>query len=112
MKTLKFLNLLDQNGQLSVTQVLLYVMTIKIVTIPTDWTAAVAFLFTLLNYAHKRSVTSKTKKVQDTDLSARVSLIEQTQDTVFKQSEETKRLLSQANLANAFQPTNKLRTTN
>mgnify|MGYP001266357776 CR=1 FL=1 len=53
---LRFLNLLDGQGNLSITNTAVYVLIAKIATAPSlDWPTAATLLVTLMNYAHKRT---------------------------------------------------------
>lgn len=59
MKILGFLNLLDDEGRLSITNVAVIVGIVKMATMTSMSSVdAVALVGTLLNYAHKRSVKS------------------------------------------------------
>lgn len=63
LKILNFLNLLDENNCLSITNVGLIALVTKIVVSPTaDWPSIVAVIASFSNYAHKRYVNSQ---VQD-----------------------------------------------
>lgn len=109
---LSFLNLLDRSGSLSITNTAVYVLLVKMSISPFDWAAAAALMVTLLNYAHKRSNSLKTESNASTlpevppvdlgPLQAQLDSFKSTFESVAKTAEETKKLLSQSNLAQAF----------
>jgi hypothetical protein len=61
MKLLNFLSLLDSEGRLSLTNVAMYVILVKLAIAPNPGLADIgALLLALANYAHKRYVVSQT----------------------------------------------------
>jgi len=59
-KFLRFLNLVDRNCDLSITNIAVITLITKIAIAPTiDWQAAGALMVALLNYSHKRSESNK-----------------------------------------------------
>lgn len=55
MKALDFLNLLDYHKKLSITNVAVIIMVVKLAFIPTfNLTEVAAFFIAMLNYGHKR----------------------------------------------------------
>lgn len=56
---MKFLNLLDADGNLSITNLAMYLILIKIMIVGTvDYPAIIGLFITCLNYAHKRQLAS------------------------------------------------------
>lgn len=114
---LRFFNLLDRGNKLSITNIAVIVLIVKMALAPAfDWTAATGLFVALFNYAHKRSETNKRDIASERSealvtieekVNSMAGLIESyrgNQELVAKQSEETKKLLSNANLAQAFTP--------
>lgn len=65
-KTLSFLNLLDQQHKVSITNVAVVVLIVKIAAAPTlDFPTVAALLLSLLNYADKRRTNSNATKTND-----------------------------------------------
>jgi len=117
LKLLKFCNLTDKDNNLSISNIAVIVVIIKIALAATlDWATAATLLMALLNYGHKRETTIKAIKEAKKDdalsdltsslknVAAKVEKYENTIVTVAKQAEETKKQLSQLNLGNAFSP--------
>lgn len=110
MKLLKFLNLLDQDDNISITSLGVYTLLVKIAIAPTlDWGTAAALLVTLLNYGHKRHVSAskanKDSTVVDSEIEQLKSKIEQFEvghENLVKITEEAKKVISSSNIANAF----------
>lgn len=113
---LKFCSLTDRGGKLSLTNIALAVVLVKIAISPFDYTGAVMLLPVIASYMHKRSESNKAAKeeakVSDlkqltdkvTELNSQVQGFKATADSVQKSADETKRLLSGANLSNAYVP--------
>lgn len=131
---LQFLNVVDRKGNLSITNVAVIIVVTKIaIAQSVGITEAGALLITLLNYGHKRqedakaaklekeAVIAQDKKAEDVKMEDLKSTIEKvvevqnkitqdmvviksTHESVAKTAEEAKKLLSQTNLAAAFQP--------
>lgn len=55
MKFLGWLNLLDVEGKLSITNLAMYVIILKVSLSPFDWASAVTLFIVCLNYMHKRT---------------------------------------------------------
>lgn len=55
MKFLGWLNLLDVEGKLSITNLAMYVIIMKVSLSPFDWASAVTLFIVCLNYMHKRT---------------------------------------------------------
>lgn len=131
---LKFLNVVDRKGNLSITNVAVIIVVTKIALAQSvGITEAGALLITLLNYGHKRTEDAKAVKAanelqRDQDKRAEEIKVEQfsetlkkvvevqnkitedmvaikyTHESVAKTAEESKKLLSNANLTAAFRP--------
>jgi hypothetical protein len=54
VKFLSFLNLLDQEGKLSITNTAMYVIIGKVVSSPFEWSSAITLFIVCANYMHKR----------------------------------------------------------
>lgn len=66
--TLTFLNLLDREGKLSLTNIVLLAMTVKVCIAPTvSATEAVTLFLALANYAHKRAENAKALVTSDNE---------------------------------------------
>lgn len=62
MRILGFLNLLDDGGNLSITNIGVYALICKfLISAHADWPSSVALIGTLLNYAHKRQVNNDSR---------------------------------------------------
>jgi uncharacterized protein YlxW (UPF0749 family) len=115
-KLLRFFNLVDRSCNLSITNIAVIVIITKMALAPFDWATAAGLMVALLNYAHKRSESNKASKAEVKtielvsmqekveSLAGQVEQFKAVQDAVAKQSEDTKKLLSNSNLANAFKP--------
>jgi hypothetical protein len=69
-KALSFLNLLDRSKKLSLTNLALYVLIVKIALVPQLSVADGAVLFLgILNYMHKRFEANKSSKIEATEQS-------------------------------------------
>lgn len=118
---LKFFNLLDRGNKLSITNVAVIVCVTKMAIAPqVTIVDAGMLLISLLNYSHKRSESNKAAmKDQQDDLAsfkeAVTKVVEvqntitqdmvnvkQVAETISKQAEETKSVLSKLNLGQAF----------
>ena len=58
--SLNFLHLLDDQNRLSITNIAVIILVVKVAAAPLDWPTAAGLLCTLLNYGHKRVIDSKT----------------------------------------------------
>lgn len=58
--SLNFIHLLDDQNRLSITNIAVIVLVVKVAAAPLDWPTAAGLLCTLLNYGHKRIIDSKT----------------------------------------------------
>lgn len=116
-RILKFLNLSDRGGNLSITNIAVIVLITKIALAPTvDWQAAGALMVALLNYAHKRKESAQAEaelnkvseyvdvKDQVSKAVEKVESLAKLHETVAKQAEDTKSMLSKSNLSGAFVP--------
>ena len=109
MKLLKFLNLLDRQNNLSITNFGVFIILIKIATSPFDWATAAALLVTLLNYSHKRHIDSN-QTIKDSslvddkinELKSKIESFSGTSDQMNKVLEEAKKVISSSNISNAF----------
>ena len=82
-KVLRFLNLSDRAGNLSITNIAVIVVITKIALAPTfTITECAALLVTLLNYGHKRIQSAKAEQVVKVDLSNVESAIQSIQSQV------------------------------
>jgi aspartate-semialdehyde dehydrogenase len=111
MKILSFLNLLDANHKLSLTNIALIVILTKIALSPFDYAGAAILLPVLASYMHKRYTTAKataTEKAQESaqisSLIAQMDAFKADHEETAKTLAETKKLLSNSNLIAAFQP--------
>ena len=67
LKLLKFMNCLDRAGRLSITNLGVIVLLVKVAVSPNmDWAVVAGLLVTLLNYGHKRVNEQKTVEVPQT----------------------------------------------
>lgn len=114
-KLLKFLQLTDKAGDLSISNIAVIVVITKIaITSTFDWATSATLLMALLNYSHKRHATNKAVRDEQLDqkeaevvkqvseLVSRVSSLEGTQEQVAKQAEQVQKIISTSNLASAF----------
>lgn len=69
-KLLNFVNLVDKNRNLSITNMAVYVLLFKIATAKTlDWPTAAALMLSLINYGHKRKYTTLSEnQIENEDL--------------------------------------------
>lgn len=82
-KILTFLNLLDFEGRLSLTNVAFFVLLVRVTFFPHVTFPEIAALFiSVLNYAHKRFEQAKTPNQTDVDLQPLVEEIEKLKDRV------------------------------
>ncbi len=78
MAALKFMNLLDRSQKLSITNLGVWLLLIKVTVAPTmDWTVVAGLLVTLLNYSHKRA-SEVLPTTQPTELDATIAAIKKT----------------------------------
>lgn len=86
IRVLDFFNLLDHKKNLSISNIAVIILLVKIAMSPTiDWAVVSALLLSLLNYSHKRTVNSKVKEEAPTvDLSPLVEALEETKQEVRK----------------------------
>jgi len=110
MKPLHFLNLMD-GQKLSLTNITLVIIMVKIAVSPFDYAGAAVLLPILASYIHKRHITSKQASSQLEDfqsqldsISQQVLKVETDHEEVVKTQVETKKIISNANLATAFSP--------
>lgn len=124
---LRFFNLLDRSNHLSITNVAVIVCVTKMAIAPqVSIVDAGALLISLLNYGHKRMEANKASKEEaqsavqaefqeiksamtkvvdvQNKITQDVSQMKATSELVEKQAQETKKLLSNSNLAQAFKP--------
>lgn len=121
-KLLNFFQLSDRGGNLSLTNIALIIVLIKIALAPFDYTGAVILLPVIASYMHKRYESNKafSKEVnpapsidlapiheQIDSVNKQVAAVAASHESISKLAEDTKKLLSQANLAHAFTPRNK-----
>lgn len=117
---LRFLNLVDRSCNLSITNIALIVLLVKLAIAPTFTLPEVAaFFLALLNYGHKRHETNKAiaqevplvetvpQAVDLAPIQAEIDSLKANQEAVAKLADDTKKLLSQSNLAHAFTPRSK-----
>ena len=109
---IKWANLTDRSGKLSITNVAVIVLITKIAIAPFDWPTAAALFVTLLNYSHKRLDHSKfsEKQLQLTkveDLQESVETLKKQHEQVAKVAEEAKKFMSSSNLVKGFQAPNR-----
>ena len=96
MNVLKFLNLVDRAGKLSITNMAVYVLIVKIAISPSiDWAVVAGLLVTLLNYGHKRIVQEKPAMAAELP-----SDLQEAIDAVSKVANEAKDMAQKLNLAN------------
>jgi hypothetical protein len=65
IKFLTFLNVLDAEGRLSITNIAMYSILIKICLSQFEWASAVSLFVVCLNYAHKRVVNQSAQEPQE-----------------------------------------------
>lgn len=113
LAALRFFSLVDREGNLSISNVAVIVIVTRIAIAPFDWATAAALLVSLLNYSHKRYETNKYEaniepvSAEPSSLQLEVDQLKSSFESVNKLAEDTKKLLSQSNLASAFIPRNK-----
>lgn len=99
---LKFLNLIDRAGRLSITNVAVYGLLLKLLASPgLDWPVVAGLLVTLLNYGHKRSkevIQAPVVETPQIDLTAINAAI----DDATKIAKEAKDIAQKLGVANAF----------
>ena len=118
-KILRFFQLADRAGNLSITNIAVIVLITKIALAATlDWATAAGLLIALLNYGHKRLESNKAEKesvkvseisslnseilsIKEsvTALSEQVKAQQDLNATIQKQSEDTANILQKSNLA-------------
>lgn len=111
-KILKWLNLNDREGNLSLTNISLIVVLVKIAISPFDFTGAALLLPVIASYMQKRYESNKVEKevrekevMQDlTPLLQEIELLKANQVEMNKVALDTQKIVSQANLAAAFSP--------
>lgn len=110
MKFLNFLNLTSYDKKLSITNLALYTILVKVAISPLDWSSALTLFCVCLNYSHKRHVDSKltTNLVNEnsetiSQLKEEVGQIKAAHESVEKLATEAKKLMSNQNLSNGFQ---------
>lgn len=104
-----FFSVTDVRGDLSLTNVALWVLIAKIAISPLDWPTAAGLFLALLNYAHRRHETNKstavaslTQNVQH--LQDKVDQYQKLHDTVAKQANETQAQINKNNMFAAGMP--------
>lgn len=130
-KIIKFLNILDADGKLSISNIALLLVLLKGVATSFGMQDLVVFLGLLINYIHKRYTINKaidSTKNDDAifelyqgidllkqdfsehkeEINKDLSTYKDSYEKVAKQSEEVKKLISDSNLSRAFNPRNKM----
>lgn len=107
---LEFMSLKSRD-RLSLTNLILLTLAIKVLCIGADIGTAIVFCACIANYCHKRFEITKLQahheQKVDADLASMTEKIKKIQDqhaSVEKMADEAKKLLSQAHLATAFLP--------
>lgn len=72
MKLLSFLNLLDAEGKISITNTAMYAIMVKVLVSDFDWPSAVALFTLCLNYMDKRRTAVKALK-EETEIVTEVT---------------------------------------
>lgn len=115
-RILKFLNLLDRENNLSLTNLSMLIMLIKVAVSPFDYAGAAILLPILGSYMQKRYESNKANKeskkaLEQENVQAELDSIKEQlathkelSETITKQSEELKKIISTSNLTNAFAP--------
>lgn len=95
MRLLAFLNLLDFQDKLSITNLAMYLILLKVSFSQLDWASAVALFTLCANYAHKRSVSSKVA-TQDTEseIEKAKAMIAETTKATSQQIEELRSVIT------------------
>lgn len=95
-RILKFLQLTDRAGDLSITNVAVIVLITKIALAATlDWATAAGLLIALLNYSHKRHESNKSIKDAQKDLEvSKVESLIQDMESRIKSTEELYTVIS------------------
>jgi len=119
-KILSFFNVSDKSNNLSITNVAVIVCLIKIaITTQCSFAEGIVFLVAILNYVHKRysvakSIAQEIKQVDYQEFQERLNSLDsklnqycETHAEIIKQAVETKKLVSNSNLAQAFVPRNR-----
>lgn len=88
MSLLRFLNLLDQEQKLSITNVAMVAMLGKMLVSPIDWPSALALFTLAANYAHKRYEANK-------EVAKDVSVVEEVSGATATLTKELENLKSQ-----------------
>ena len=108
---LSFFNLLDRGNKLSITNVAVIVLLTKMAIAPFDWAVAAGLFVTLLNYAHKRQESNQMDKDSKANDNKHLATLQEQMDKfkvdheeAAKALAETKKLLSNSNLAAGFMP--------
>lgn len=115
---LRFLGLLDRFNKLSLTNLAVWICVVKIALSPDASLVELgALMIALANYAHKRHENAKAESsvvvpagVVPVDLSplqSQLDALKADHESIQKMAEETKKLLSNSNLAAAFVPRSK-----
>ncbi len=106
---LRFFNLLDKGNKLSLTNLSLVIILAKIATSPFEYAGAAILLPILGSYMQKRYETNKAEKEAkalesqaNADLAAKIDKVQADHEEVVKALAETKKLLSNTNLAAGF----------
>lgn len=117
MKVLKFLNLLDKDNNLSLTNVSVLVCIVKMCIPGSSIVDVGALLLALINYSHKRFESNKAIKEAKADvvqpiadltpILKEIESLKIEHERITKLAEETQSTLSKVNLGLAFQPRNK-----
>ncbi len=130
-KALQFLNLLDNEGKISITNISIFLVLLKGLATSFGMQEVVVFIGLLMNYVHKRYVNNKA--ISDTDYQeqmqgllsvidgmkedlskqkasteADIQSFKESHDKMTKQAEEVKKLISESNISRAFNPRNKM----
>lgn len=92
---LKFFNLIDRAGKLSITNMAVYVLIVKLALSPDmDWAVVAGLLVTLLNYSAKKVIDKPTVAAE------LPSNLQEAIDAVKKTADEAKDMAQKLNLAN------------
>lgn len=112
-RILKFFNLVDRSGDLSISNIAVIVLITKIAFAATlDWATAATLLMALLNYSHKRHESNKAIKDAQKDLEAakieslmkdmesRIKSTEELYTVISKQADDVQKIVRNHGLSN------------
>lgn len=110
-KTLTFLRLTDSTGALSLTNIALIVVIVKVAISAFDYVGAATLIPVFAAYAHKRYSTSKQDSKTFSKLQEQLSSVQEQVSTFTSSNEEAvkalteaKKIISSSNLAQGFTP--------